>query len=128
MASFVMPMSRSLILAGLTIFLFSIIFISMTYFVYKKINYYHLFYFMLPSTTLVGFSLYLVFPEQPTSFIDILKVAMALNLVYSLVLFKSYVLPEILSLESQFSVARVYSVSFYNVLKKVILPHQFLFV
>lgn len=119
---FATALGHSFILAVLAVGIFSILLVGLFYLFYRKVKANILFYFLLPSTTVVGLSLYLLFSERASVLMDALKIALGLNLIYALALYKSYIYPHFSNIKSQLDIARIYNVNFYQSLKSVIWP------
>jgi ABC-type Fe3+ transport system permease subunit len=121
-SEFATALSNSLLLSLFSSALFLVLVISIFYLIYIKAKSQLMMYFILPSSTVVGFSLYLLFSEKASVAMDVLKISLGLNLVYCLALYKSYIQPQFSSIESQLDVCRIYNLSFLTALKQVILP------
>lgn len=119
---FLSALSHSFLLAGMAIVIFLVISTILFYLKFQKARSDFLMYFLLPSTTVVGLSLYLFFAESVMVVADIFKVALGLNLIYSLALYKSYVYPQISNIQSQLDVAKIYGISFKDSLKYIMIP------
>ena len=119
---FTAALSHSLILSLSSIVIFLVLIIVIIYLNYIKANSQFVTYFLLPSSTVVGFSLYLLFSEQFSVMIDVVKVSLGLNLIYGLALYKSYIQPQFSSLHTQLEVCRIYGLTFGTALRQVILP------
>jgi ABC-type Fe3+ transport system permease subunit len=119
---FANSLSNSLILSGVSIFVFFILIMSIIYLNYIKAPSQLIMYFLLPSSTVIGFSMYLFFNEESSFTVDVLKVSLGLNMIYCLALYKSYIQPKFLSLQSQLEVCHVYGLGFMTAFKEVILP------
>lgn len=120
--SFLNSATASILLSVLTIFIFSIIVSLLIYLLFKKFNNQFVMNFLLPSTTLVGFSLYLLFNQFQSEMIDVLKIAIGLNLIFSLIFFKSYIMPEVKIILGQIQTARIYSLDYLMCFKNIIFP------
>ncbi len=119
---FVTALSNSLILSVFTIVLFLILIIAIIYLIYIKAQSRFIMYFLLPSSTVVGFSLYLLFSERFSMIMDVVKISLGLNLIYCIALYKSYIQPQFSSIQTQLDVCRIYGLTFHSSLMQVILP------
>lgn len=119
-SEFLVSLSNSFLLSFLTVSVFAIILVSLLFIFFMQTKSYFLIYFLLPSTTIIGLSLYLVFPERAHIIIDALKIALGINLIYTLVLYKSYIQPQLINIQSQLDVARIYNLTFQQSLVSVI--------
>lgn len=77
-------------------------------------------HFFSPSTILVGFCLYLVFPQ--TAGFDFIKIPLAFSLLVFVTLFRSFMMNPLEALRSQILVAQVYGLNSYEILIKIIWP------
>ncbi|MBC7457801.1 MAG: ABC transporter permease subunit [Bdellovibrionaceae bacterium] len=119
---FITALSNSLVLSIFSLALFLMLITTIIYLNYIKAQSQFITYFLLPSSTVVGFSLYLLFLEKSSITIEVLKVSLGLNLIYCLALYKSYIQPQFSSIQSQLDVCRIYGLSFATALKQVIIP------
>lgn len=119
---FITALSNSLLLSIFSIVLFFILVTTIIYLNYIKARSQVIMYFLLPSSTVVGFALYLLFAEKSSLTMEVLKVSLGLNLIYCLALYKSYIQPQFASIQSQLDVSRIYGLSFITALKQVVLP------
>lgn len=119
---FVTALSNSLLLSVFSIGLFLVLVTTIIYLNYIKARSQFVMYFLLPSSTVVGFSLYLLFSEKSSITMEVLKVSLGLNLIYCLALYKSYIQPQFSSIQSQLDVCRIYGLNFSAALKQVIVP------
>jgi len=119
---FTTALSNSLLLSIFSISLFFILVTTIIYLNYIKARSQLIMYFLLPSSTVVGFSLYLLFAEKSSLTMEVLKVSLGLNLIYCLALYKSYIQPQFSSIQSQLDVSRIYGLSFTTAFKQVVLP------
>lgn len=122
LSEFAMALSNSFLLSLFSITIFLAAVISLIYLSYIKARSQFLMYFILPSSTVVGFSLYLLFAEKSSTPMEVFKVSLGLNLIYALALFKSYIQPQFTSIQSQLDVCRIYGLNFSSALKQVIIP------
>ncbi len=119
---FATALSNSLLLSIFSISLFFILVMAIIYLNYIKAKNQFIMYFLLPSSTVVGFALYLLFAEKSSLTMEVFKVSLGLNLIYCLALYKSYIQPQFTSIQSQLDVSRIYGISFTTALKQIILP------
>lgn len=119
---FTVALSNSLLLSIFSISIFFGLVIAIIYLNYIKARSQIIMYFLLPSSTVVGFALYLLFAEKSSLTMEVLKVSLGLNLIYCLALYKSYILPQFTSIQSQLDVSRIYGLNFITALKQVVLP------
>ncbi len=119
---FFTSLSHSFVLSLFSIAIFLLLTLSIIYLKHIKAASEFLMYFLLPSSTVVGFSLYLLFSIKDSIILDLIKVGIGLNLIYSLALYKTYIQPAFTSLQSQMDIARLYSLDFKTTLLKIILP------
>jgi ABC-type Fe3+ transport system permease subunit len=94
----------------------------MTFLFYYGSNLQFISYFLLPSTTLIGFALYILFPMPSNPFDDVIKMAIGVNIAYSAMAWKVYIQPQLEKLKSQILVARIYRINFIKSLNKIIYP------
>ena len=121
-SEFATALLNSLMLSFFSIAIFLILVITIIYLKYIKVASDWIMYFILPSSTVVGFALYLLFSEQGSVAMDVFKIGLGLNLIYGLALYKSYIQPQFFSIESQLDVCSIYGLRFSAALKQVILP------
>jgi ABC-type Fe3+ transport system permease subunit len=121
-SEFATALSHSLLLSIVSISIFFSLVTVIIYLNYIKARSQFIMYFLLPSSTVVGFALYLLFPEKSSLTMEVLKVSLGLNLIYCLALYKSYIQPQFTSIQSQLDVSRIYGLSFLTALKQVVLP------
>lgn len=119
---FLTALTNSLLLSLFALFLFLVLAVIIFYLNFIQAQNKFFMNFILPSSTVVGFSLYLLFKESSSLKLDVLKMALGLNLIYFLALFKSYIRPQFLNLHSQLQVCRIYGLSFFKSLQHVIAP------
>ncbi len=121
-AEFSQALTHSFLLSLFSISIFLALSTAIIYLHYTRTRSQFLMYFLLPSSTVVGFSLYLFFPEKSSLVRELIKVSLGLNLIYFLALYKSYIQPQFSSIQSQMDVCRIYGLNFSTALRQVISP------
>lgn len=121
-SNFFSALAHSFLLAILTILVFLTIAIALFRLEYARSRSQFLMYFLLPSSTVVGLALYLLFPENTFLSTNAFKIAIGLNIIYSLALYKSYIYPALMSIRSQLDLSQIYGLSFFESLRKIVFP------
>ena len=111
-------LANSLFFLFLTLILAFSIGISWTYYFFKFGKFHLTTHLISVSTVLVGFSLYVWFPQN--LFYDSIKIPVAFTVLFFPALFKMLLQKKLNQLESQIQVAKIYGISFYQVLTKII--------
>lgn len=102
--------------------LFLLLVFLMIYLFYRHVDLKFLTYFMLPSATVIGFSLYLFFSLPSSPIEDLAKTTLGFNIAYAIVVWQIYILPQLQRLKFQITISHVFQLGFLRTLKHVIWP------
>ncbi len=112
---------HSLLLFLIFLTCFNGFFIWICYRIYNQKRLRFLNFFLNPSTIIIGFVFYLVFPVNSFPF-DLLKVSLVFTLLYGVGLFRSYLSGVLDTLDAQVRVVRCYNISFVHFMQKIAYP------
>lgn len=99
-------------------------FYGLIYLIFSKSKFQALRFVVLPSTTIVGFSLFLLFPMKGPYLVEIIKVSLAFLILYLSLLFKNFIEPFLDTIYHQMTTARIYNITYNVFFFKILVPQS----